>query len=910
SGVGKSSLCAAGVLPRVAEGALGEARAWSTSRLAPGRRPVAALAEALAAALGEDEDALAARLRQAPTSIGRDLRRRLGASGGHLLYVDQLEELVTLSDPEEARAAGEALGHLASRIPGVRVLATVRSDFLARAASVPGVGEELARALYLLRPLAPERIREAIVGPARAKGVSFESDALVDELVASTVRAEGLPLLQFALAELWEARTDPRGAITARALEAIGGVAGALARHADRVLLALPADQRLAARRILVALVTAEGTRSRRAEAELAAAGSAAARAALEALVRGRLLVAREAEEGAVYEVAHEALLLGWETLRRWLEEVRGSRAVKQRLEAAAREWERMGAAREALWGERHLQEAAAIEPEEITPGERAFLDASARTVRRTRRTRRGLAIGLPALVLLLYAAVQLEMIRDVDAQVTAHVTEAKARLDAARATNAEVDTLRAEAFAAFDGRRPEDGERAWARALALATEADQRYGRASQSIEAALSVGGARPEVQALLADVLYERALAAERDRRTAQRDDLLSRMALHDTSGERRRRWDAPARVMIATDPPGAGVTLERYTDDERQKRRLADARELGPTPVAEVDVAPGSYLLTIVLTGRATVRYPVLVSRAERLHISLDLPLTSEVPEGFSYVPPGRFLFGTSAEETVRRQFLSAAPIHEVTTGGYLIAQRETTFAEWLSYLGALPPEERDRHMLKAGKGGLTGAVDLIPLADGGWQLTFQPAMRSYTVRSGELLTYAARKRRAVQDWLRLPACGVSAEDAVAYTQWLDRSGRVRGARLCTELEWERAARGADGREFPSGDFLDPDDANFDETYARDPSSMGPDEVGSYPASRSPFGIDDAIGNIYELTGSSLAPTEYVIRGGSYFYGAFIGRSTNRTVIEKGYRDFGIGLRVCAPAPADASSTPTP
>ena len=49
-----------------------------------------------------------------------------------------------------------------------------------------------------------------------------------------------------------------------------------------------------------------------------------------------------------------------------------------------------------------------------------------------------------------------------------------------------------------------------------------------------------------------------------------------------------------------------------------------------------------------------------------------------------------------------------------------------------------------------------------------------------------------------------------------------------------------ARGADDREFPGGDFLDPDDANFDETYAREPASMGPDEVGSYPASRSPFG----------------------------------------------------------------------
>ena len=73
----------------------------------------------------------------------------------------------------------------------------------------------------------------------------------------------------------------------------------------------------------------------------------------------------------------------------------------------------------------------------------------------------------------------------------------------------------------------------------------------------------------------------------------------------------------------------------------------------------------------------------------------------------------------------------------------------------------------------------------------------------------------------------------------------------GARLCTELEWERAARGADDRLFPHGDELDADDANFDVTYGRVDSAYGPDVVGSHPASRSPFGVDDLAGNVFEL-----------------------------------------------------------
>lgn len=357
SGVGKSSLCRAGVLPRVTDGALVDGRATTVVTLVPGRRPLSALVSA-AAALGLDEEALLAAVRDDPRSLGREVRRALGRERGVVFFVDQLEELITVAEPEEVAAFGEAAAHLTSIAAGIRLLGTVRGDYVTRAAALPEIGEEVARAMYVLLPMGPEAIREAVVGPAAQVGMRFDPPEMVEDLVGSAVSAAGgLPLLQFALGELWEARDAAAKTISAGALAAIGGVTGALSRHADEVMARMPAADRAAARRVLSRLVTAEGTRARRAASDLCGE-DAAARAAVEALVRGRLVSAREVEGEAEYEVAHEALIQGWSRLARWLDESTEERRFMGELEEAASLWERRGRRPEEVWSSDDLTAA------------------------------------------------------------------------------------------------------------------------------------------------------------------------------------------------------------------------------------------------------------------------------------------------------------------------------------------------------------------------------------------------------------------------------------------------------------------------------------------------------------------------------------------------------------------------
>ena len=222
----------------------------------------------------------------------------------------------------------------------------------------------------------------------------------MNELVWSTMNASaGLPLLQFTLDEIWRARDRERQVIAAHVLESVGGVEGALSRHADGVLDAMLPGVRDAARQVMLVLVTRQETRSRHDELTLTGGDDKRA-AVLRALVAGRLLVVREVDGQATYEIAHEALIANCNTLRDWLSDKGSTRDTHEQLALAAVAWERADRRRDALSRGRSLRQSEELPADRLTPLEAAFLSASQRERTRGRQRRLMLLLATMAIIL------------------------------------------------------------------------------------------------------------------------------------------------------------------------------------------------------------------------------------------------------------------------------------------------------------------------------------------------------------------------------------------------------------------------------------------------------------------------------------------------------------------------------
>jgi WD40 repeat protein/DNA-binding SARP family transcriptional activator len=411
SGSGKSSLVRAGLVPSLRSGALPGSDTWTIRVLRPGASPVEALASDLTELCGHE--VTEEQLGSEPRTLDAVIAAAAPAVGERfVLVVDQLEEVFTLCDDVAQRQAFLGLLATAAAAPSGRtlVVVTLRADFYQRLADHPRFGDLAATHQILVGPMDEVGLVEAIEGPARRAGASLEP-GLTETILRDVPRRPGtLPLLEYALLELWHRREGCT--LTLAGYRACGAVDGAVAQRAETSYRALDDGDADVARRVLLRLAQpgdgTDDTRRRVGRPELVSTADAAAvDRVVEVFTAARLITVdgHPGDEPQV-ELAHEALLRSWPRLRDWIDEDRGGLRLHRRLIGAADEWQRLGRDPGALYRGAHLAEAVAWserDPDAPNALEGAFLDASVaasederrRRVRRLRLTAASLGTGL-----------------------------------------------------------------------------------------------------------------------------------------------------------------------------------------------------------------------------------------------------------------------------------------------------------------------------------------------------------------------------------------------------------------------------------------------------------------------------------------------------------------------------------
>nr|WP_240982443.1 trypsin-like peptidase domain-containing protein [Streptomyces sp. S3(2020)] len=416
SGSGKTSLVRAGVIPRLR--ALGHT--VSEIRPLPGTRPSLTLARALTpllepglgAAEGERDAVILADVLDAdggltPEALGTRVLSH-GGSRGHVLFLNQLEEIVT-SEPRCARdllALCIAMASATAEGRRIRVLATLRSASLDDLAA-PGTAAALSDCAQLVAPLSPEQLLQVIKGPTtRVPGLQLEPG--LAERIATDVEGEPgqLPMVEFTLTELWASEQLERGGwtLTHKGYAALGGVAGALSAHGEKrvgEVVALRGEGLV--RRLFVQLARPHPSGGfTRVPARLAELPTPLRAVAESLAVRTRFLRITVGADGEpIADLAHEALTRQWEQLGHWLEDSREFRGWQEQVREQRARWAGGGRDRGLLLRGVALETALhwlERSPADVSAAEGEFIAAAVRHRRRGLRRWRAVTAALALL--------------------------------------------------------------------------------------------------------------------------------------------------------------------------------------------------------------------------------------------------------------------------------------------------------------------------------------------------------------------------------------------------------------------------------------------------------------------------------------------------------------------------------
>ena len=490
-------------------------------------------------------------------------------------------------------------------------------------------------------------------------------------------------------------------------------------------------------------------------------------------------------------------------------------------------------------------------------------------------------------------------------------------------ALQARVVGLRAEAAVLLADVQPWEPEErkapGWSKedeAVRLERQAEGLVLAARQRLNGVLQIDPGTPEAHAALAQRHAAAHVLAEgaRDDRAAAREEALLAAHVaalpegHDVRGRCAAYLTGTGALTLLTDPTGAKVDLYSY---ELKNRRLVPVfdRSLGTTPLRAMPLAMGSYLCVLRHPDRAEVRYPVSIGRGEHWDgvapgeaeaRPVVLLRTSDLGLDDCYVPAGWFWSGGDPDVA------DGLPRRRLWSEGLVVRRFPVTNREYLAFLNDLVEQGREDEALLWVPRERAGALGELGVASYGRD------------ESGRFaLVVDAEGDAWLPDW---PVINVDFSCAVTFARWAAERERSPW-RLPGELEWEKAARGVDGRFFPWGDVLDGSWCCWRDSHARRPL---PAVVHSFPVDESAYGVRGIGGNVedwcadlYRREGPDCPAGRVVVpsvgevdmapssrrarRGGNWLGPARNARCSSRHGYEPANRNANLGFRLARSVP---------
>ncbi|MCP4426764.1 MAG: SUMF1/EgtB/PvdO family nonheme iron enzyme [Chloroflexi bacterium] len=831
SGSGKSSVILAGLLPRLQDGALPGSQNWRYyDPIVPGSMPLMRLARLLQPDDVNAEEWLAAEAKNLNRNHDH-LTELVNQSGANpaVIVIDQFEETFTLCQNEDEREAfiNNLLNLIRARGQRHLLIITMRADYESYLEKVSLFKSMFEQGEVRVSAMHAGELREAIEKPAQDIGLKFE-EGLVDQLIREILgEPAALPLLQFALLQLWDNRE--RNRITWESYRQLGGVMEALANTADTLYKNLLPEEQVTARRILLQIVRpSEGlevTRNRVRREMLYLSGEAHDRIdrVLDKLVQSRLVHLTKGETSVddQVEVAHEALVRNWPRLVEWLEDERVTLRRRHRLTAQAEQWDARGRSKNdsVLLRGWLLDEAKNFAG--LSGLETAFVNVSEAAVRKAEkdeedRRQRELAQAQ-------------ELARR--AELIAEEQKAKAKAEAEAKEHAE---------------ELADEQKVRADAQALAREQAEDLANAQKRFIVALiilfiiTVGGliiaantrqqqTELERDALAADAtiraqaLAEGTLMAEQNTKQAELATIAVEQATTDVQIAISQAEAATRSLLEATE--AAEDVAAKATED--QAIIVVEATQTAQTLATAVALTPTSARPTATLEPAALVAQYEQAAQLESFIREKDsMPMLFVTGSVFSMGqgkddPDG----GTNVEM-----------VHSVTVGDFYIDQYEVSVRQFASFLNDI--------------GGYENMCAGFDCTLTGFETQF-----TYLLNNFGVMEPKAGSENFPINW-------VSWYGADEYCRWV-------GGQLPTEAEWEYAARAIDGRIYPWGD-ASPNSrlAIYGGTRNENSFFAAFEPADALPAGVSPFGAYNMAGSVREWTQGAADGQQRILRGGSW------------------------------------------